>query len=97
PRARNPVQLGYLRILLSMGALIRDLPRLRSRSLISALAFASVSALFSTMALLLSGPQYGLSDMQIGLVGLIGVAGALMANVAGRLGDRGYAHQTSVA
>ncbi|GGB96563.1 sugar transporter [Oxalicibacterium flavum] len=97
PRSRNPVQLGYLPILLSMGTLIRDLPRLRSRSLISALAFASVSALFSTMALLLSGPQYGLNDMQIGLVGLIGVAGALMANAAGRLGDRGWAHETSVA
>jgi hypothetical protein len=31
-------------------------PRLRSRSLIGGLAFASVSVLFSTMALLLSGP-----------------------------------------
>lgn len=97
PRSRNPVQSGYLHILGSMAQLIRDMPRLRSRSLIGALAFASVSALFSTMALLLSGPGHALNDAEIGLVGLIGVAGALMANVAGRLSDRGWDRQTSMA
>jgi len=96
PSSRNPVRTGYLEILGSMVRLIRDMPRLRSRSLIGALAFASVSALFSTMALLLSGPAHGLNDAQIGLVGLIGVAGALMANVAGRLSDHGWDRQTSV-
>jgi len=96
PSSRNPVRASYLQILGSMATLIRDMPRLRSRSLIGALAFASVSALFSTMALLLSGPSHGLNDAQIGLVGLIGVAGALMANVAGRLSDRGWDRQTSM-
>ncbi|MDQ7968238.1 MAG: MFS transporter [Oxalicibacterium faecigallinarum] len=96
PSSRNPVRASYLQILASMATLIRDMPRLRSRSIIGALAFASVSALFSTMALLLSGPAHGLDDAQIGLVGLIGVAGALMANVAGRLSDRGWDRQTSM-
>lgn len=52
------------------------------------LAFAAVSTVFTTMAFLLSG-EFGYSDTQIGLVGLLGVAGALMATVAGRLADRG--------
>src|SRR5690606_14233273 len=55
----------------------------------------SVSALFSTMALLLSGPDHELSDAQIGLVGLAGVAGAFMANIAGRLADKGWDQATT--
>ena len=43
------------------------------------------------MALLLAGPAHRLGDAGIGLVGLAGVAGALMASVAGRMADRGQA------
>ncbi|MNR88135.1 Inner membrane transport protein YnfM [compost metagenome] len=96
PPSRNPQQVSYLQVLRSMTALISRYPRLRSRALMGALAFASVSALFSTMALLLSGPQHGLSDASIGLVGLVGVAGALMASVAGRLADKGWGQATSM-
>ena len=64
---------------------------MRSRALLGALSFASVSVLFSTMALLLAGPAHRLGDAGIGLVGLAGVAGALMASVAGRMADRGQA------
>jgi predicted MFS family arabinose efflux permease len=95
PASRNPSPVGYGRLLRSLGGLTMRHPRLRSRSLIGALAFASVSVLFSTMALLLSGPAYGMSDMGIGLVGLVGVAGALMATVAGRLADRGWGQWTT--
>ena len=62
-----------------------------SRALLGALSFASVSVLFSTIALLLAGPAHRLGDAGIGLVGLAGVAGALMASVAGRMADRGQA------
>ena len=96
PTSRNPVQVSYGEVLRSMGVLMRRHPRLLSRALMSALAFASVSALFSTMALLLSGPLHGLSDASIGLVGLAGVAGALMANVAGRCADRGWTREAGV-
>lgn len=95
PKSRNTQQSGYLQILASLATLVTSQPRLRSTSLLGALSFASVSVLFSTMALLLAGPQFGLSDVQIGLVGLIGVAGALMANVAGRMVDRGWGQRTT--
>lgn len=71
-----------------MGTLIRRYPRLRTRSLLGALSFASVSTVFATMTLLLAG-EYGYSAAQIGLVGLVGVAAAVMASYAGRLADRG--------
>lgn len=97
PPSRNPAQVSYLHVLRSMTVLIAQHPRLRSRSLMGALTFASVSVLFSTMALLLSGPNHGLNDASIGLVGLVGIAGALMASVAGRLADKGWGQATSMA
>ncbi|WP_410087634.1 MFS transporter [Variovorax sp. N23] len=95
PASRNAAPQSYVRTLRSLGTLLMAHPRLRSRSLLGALSFASVSVLFSTMALLLSGPSHGMSDVQIGLVGLVGVAGALMASVAGRLADRGQGQTTT--
>ncbi|UYP19888.1 MFS transporter [Rhodococcus sp. Z13] len=91
PTARQ----SYGRTLRSLGNLLLAHPRLRTRALLGGLTFASVSALFSTMAFLLAGPPFGLGDLQIGLVGLAGLAGALAATVAGRLVDRGYGPQTT--
>lgn len=95
PASRNPHAAGYLSILASLFTLLREQPRLRTRALMGGLAFASVSALFSTMALLLAGPAHGLSDVAIGLVGLAGVMGAMMASLAGRLADRGLGDTVS--
>lgn len=89
PSSKNPQTHGYLSILASLFTLLREQPRLRTRALMGGLGFASVSALFSTMALLLAGPAHGLNDVAIGLVGLAGVMGALMASLGGRLADRG--------
>lgn len=95
PPSRNPQPVCYGQALLSLGQLARHHPRLRSRALLGALSFASVSMLFSTMALLLGGPAHGLDDKAIGLIGLVGVAGALVASVAGRLADRGWGQATT--
>lgn len=94
----QPVQpIGYGAVMRSLLTLAREQPRLRSRALIGGMGFATVSVLFSTMALLLAGPGYGFGDAQIGLIGLVGVAGALMANMAGRLADRGLEQRTTLA
>jgi predicted MFS family arabinose efflux permease len=90
PRAKaSAARLPYGQVLRSMVALVRSQPRLRTRTLLGALAFGATSVLFSTMALLLAGPGLGYGDSVIGLVGLTGVAGAVMATVVGRLADRG--------
>lgn len=95
PASRNPAPQSYVRTLRSLGTLWMKHPRLRSRSLLGGLSFASMSVLFSTMALLLSGPNHSMSDVQIGLVGLVGVAGALMAGITGRLADRGWGQRVT--
>lgn len=96
PRAsQSATRLPYWQALASMVTLVRSQPRLRTRTLLGGLAFASVSVLFSTMALMLGGPLHGLSDSAIGLIGLSGVAGALMANAAGRLVDKGLERPTT--
>ncbi|TYK72255.1 MFS transporter [Comamonas sp. Z3] len=89
PASRNPSPVSYPQVLGSMWHLLRSQPGLRQRTLVSALAFASVSVLFSTMALQLSSGPLGLDDGQIGLIGLAGAAGALVATQAGRLVDKG--------
>jgi predicted MFS family arabinose efflux permease len=64
-------------------------PRLATRTVLGGLTFAGASLVFSTMALHLSAAPFRLDDVQIGLVGLVGVAGALTANFVGIGVDRG--------
>lgn len=97
PLAQPAQRIGYGAVMRSLLTLAREQPRLRSRALIGGMGFATVSVLFSTMALLLAGPGYGFGDAQIGLIGLVGVAGALMANMAGRLADRGLEQRATLA
>lgn len=93
PTARQ----SYGATLRSLGTLVLAHPRLRTRALLGGLSFASISALFSTMAFLLSGSPHELGELEIGLVGLAGAAGALAANATGRLVDRGYGPLTTAA
>ncbi|MBK0064650.1 MULTISPECIES: MFS transporter [unclassified Acinetobacter] len=83
-------QLNYAQIFNSMRYLLIEEKRLILRALVGACAFASMSTLFSTMALLLSSPPFNLKDFMIGIISLIGVFGALSTSYAGKLADRGY-------
>ncbi len=80
---------GYPHLLRSTVSLWLSEPVLRRRSLLGGLGFAAFSVFWTTMAFLLAGPPYHYSDTVIGLFGLVGAAGALCANAAGRLADRG--------
>ncbi|WP_151813604.1 MFS transporter [Acinetobacter ursingii] len=83
-------QLNYAQIFNSMRHLLFEEKRLILRALVGACAFASMSTLFSTMALLLSSPPFHLKDFMIGIISLIGVFGALSTSYAGKLADCGY-------
>ncbi|WP_165855687.1 MFS transporter [Marinobacter sp. JSM 1782161] len=83
-------KMSYGRLLLSVLALMRDEPLLRRRILYGALGFASFSAFWTTLPFLLAQPPYGYRDSVIGLFGLLGIAGALCANLAGSLHDKGH-------
>ncbi|WP_338075039.1 MFS transporter [Kineococcus vitellinus] len=89
PRSAPQAVGGYAATLASGARLVRELPRLRTRALLGGLGFAGVSVLFATSTFVLAGPRFGFSELQIGLVGLAGVAGALVAQAAGRMADAG--------
>lgn len=96
PTHRQSAGLSYPRLLGSVLSLLRDEPVLRLRAFMGATAFAAFSVLWTSMAFLLAASPYGFSSATIGLFGLVGAAGALMANVAGRLVDRGHSRTTTV-
>ncbi|MFH8367474.1 MFS transporter [Streptomyces sp. NPDC018031] len=90
-----PATLGYGRLLRSTVTLFARERLLRLRALFGLLVFAAFSTLWSSVALPLSEAPYFLSHSAIGALGLIGVAGALAATVAGRLNDRGLSRRTT--
>ncbi|MYW70054.1 MFS transporter [Streptomyces sp. SID8379] len=95
-RAEAPAtQLRYGQLLRSTIALFARERLLRLRALFGLLVFAAFSTLWSSVALPLSEAPYFLSHSAIGALGLIGVAGALAASVAGRLNDRGLSRRTT--
>ena len=97
PRHRDtpPAPLRYGRLLRSTVTLFARERPLRIRALFGLLVFAAFSTLWSSVALPLSEAPYFLSPSAIGALGLVGVAGALAANVAGRLNDRGLSRRTT--
>ncbi|HEY0335177.1 MAG TPA: MFS transporter [Stenotrophomonas sp.] len=89
PRHHGDPSLSYPRLIVSVVTLLRDEPVLRSRAVLGGLIFAGFSVFWTTLAFLLAGPAYGYGTSVIGLFGLIGAAGALAANLSGKLSDRG--------
>src|SRR6201992_2535555 len=69
-------------------AVARSEPVLRWRSVIGACGFAAFGCFWTTVTFLLSGPQYGFSQLGIGLFALVGAAGAVTAAFGGRFLDR---------
>ncbi len=92
PRHPGQPGLSYPQLIGSVLALLRDEPVLRARSVLGGLIFAGFSMFWTTLAFLLSSPAYGYGTAVIGLFGLIGAAGALAANLSGKLSDRGAGH-----
>jgi predicted MFS family arabinose efflux permease len=90
-----PTTLRYGQLLRSTITLFARERLLRLRSLFGLLVFAAFSTLWSSVALPLSEAPYFLPHSAIGALGLIGVAGALAATVAGRLNDRGLSRRTT--
>ncbi|GFE12693.1 MFS transporter [Streptomyces glebosus] len=90
-----PTTLRYGQLLRSTITLFGRERLLRLRALFGLLIFAAFSTLWSSVALPLSEAPYFLPHSAIGALGLIGVAGALAATLAGRLNDRGLSGRTT--
>jgi predicted MFS family arabinose efflux permease len=92
PRIRPTTDLSYPALLRSVGRLVAEQPTLRVRMVYGALQMGQFSVLWTTIAFLLAGDPYHYGDATIGLFGLVGLAGALAAQAAGRMADRGRHH-----
>lgn len=86
------MKLNYGQVFVSMGQLLKQEKRLALRALSGAFAFAAVSILFSTIALLFTAAHH-LPDLMIGMVGLVGIFGALSTQYIGKYADQGYTKQ----
>ncbi|MFF9170670.1 MULTISPECIES: MFS transporter [unclassified Streptomyces] len=79
---------GFLAGIAALPGLLRRSPDLWRACVRQAGMFGAWSALWTSLALLLTGPSYGLSTATAGLFGLFGLAATVVAPLAGGLVDR---------
>jgi len=82
-------RMSYGATLVSVWRLLVEEPTLRRRIVYGGCGFASFTIIWTTLPFLLAGAPYYYSETMIGLFSLLGAAGALGANAAGSLHDRG--------
>ncbi|NWA00004.1 MFS transporter [Pseudomonas gingeri] len=89
PQHRQNAGLSYPALLGSVFRLFVEEPVLRLRAVLGLLTFCLFALFWTPLAFLLANPPYNYSDAVIGLFGLAGAVGAMAANLAGRMADRG--------
>lgn len=89
PLHRPQTSIIYRELITSVAQLVVTNPILRLRAMLGFLSFVMFALFWTPLAFLLSQPPYEYSEAYIGLFGLAGVAGALAANWAGKMSDRG--------
>lgn len=90
PDRRPNLAVGYGALIASLARIYAREPVLRRRAAYQAAMFGSFSAFWTSITFLLSGAPFHLSPLWIGMFALAGAAGALIAPVAGHLGDGGH-------
>ncbi|MCF3965326.1 MFS transporter, partial [Streptomyces fuscigenes] len=81
--------LSYGALLKSVFSLVAHEPKLRISMVFGIFGFGVFTMLWTSLTFLLSGPPYDYSTAAIGFFGVAGLIGALAAQGAGRLHDRG--------
>jgi predicted MFS family arabinose efflux permease len=88
PRVEPITDLSYARLLGSLWMLVRRHRILRQAIVVQALIFAAFIGFWSTLALVFDAAPYHFGATAVGLMALVGVAGALAAPLAGRFADQ---------
>ncbi|QWA11424.1 MFS transporter [Sodalis ligni] len=89
PVRRPAPGLRYRALMASIGSLAVHNLTLRRRALYHAALFGAFSLFWTVTPLLLTGPEFHLSQVGVALFAFAGVAGAIAAPIAGRVADRG--------
>jgi predicted MFS family arabinose efflux permease len=87
PHRAPTLKLSYGQLLGSLWELMRSQPILRSISMISALSFASFCSFWAVLSFFLQS-RHHMGSTAAGLFGLVGLAGAMCAPLAGKLSDK---------
>ncbi|MFJ8386660.1 MFS transporter [Streptomyces sp. NPDC094438] len=88
PSAAPAARERYAALLAASVRMLRTEPDLRRSALFQATLFGGFSAAWTALALLVTGPRYGLSAQVVGVLALIGAASMFCAPAAGRWVDR---------
>jgi predicted MFS family arabinose efflux permease len=88
PLCKSVSDLKYTELLRSMLYLIKTAPILRRTSINGALMFSAFSAFWTSLIFLLESSHYNMGSEAAGLLGLVGISGALAAPIVGKLADK---------
>ncbi|MFI6095439.1 MFS transporter [Lentzea sp. NPDC051213] len=88
PPSEPHTRQSYPDLLLEPLRLLRAEPELRRSCLYQAMIFGAFSAVWGSVALLLTGPVYGYGAQAVGLLALVNAATMAATPVAGRIVDR---------
>jgi predicted MFS family arabinose efflux permease len=97
PRRRPSTSHGYASLIASMLTILKEEPVLRRRATYQALCMGAFGVFWTSIALRLSQPPFSFSQSGIALFALAGAAGAVIAPIAGRIGDRGWTRGGTLA
>ena len=89
PTLRPKGNTSYMRLIGSLGSILKEEPVLRCRAASQAMCMAAFSVFWTAVALRLAQEPFALGQTGIALFALAGAAGAVVAPIAGRAGDRG--------
>ncbi|MFI7523259.1 MFS transporter [Micromonospora globbae] len=88
PRTRPPSGHRYPALLAESLRVLRTEPDLRRSCFYQAMVFAGFSAVWTAVALLMTGPAYGLGAPAVGMLALVNAGTMLCTPLAGRVVDR---------
>jgi predicted MFS family arabinose efflux permease len=86
---------GYLRLLGSLWQLLCSEPVLQEISIIGILIYGALNIFWVTISFFLETPPYNYGSNTVGLFGLVGIVGALVASFVGKFADHKDARQTN--
>ncbi|UZR97156.1 MFS transporter (plasmid) [Chondrinema litorale] len=78
----------YSQLLKSIVEQFKTKPALRLAAIRGGLVFACFSAFWTTLVFLLETPTFNMGSEEAGSFGFVGIAGAVMASVVGKMSDR---------
>ena len=96
PPLRSRGHSSYGALIGSLGSILREEPVLRRRAASQALCMGAFGAFWTSVALQLSAPPLALGQIGIAGFAFTGAAGAVIAPIAGRAGDRGLTRPATI-